>query len=258
MVTLAAEIDGAEAATRQLVGHGVVVSVGHSAEADLSRISDAGASSITHLGNGTPPTLPRHANFVWAGMAEDRLSAGIISDGRHLPVAVLRSIIRTKGVPQCYLVSDLAPVGGGLPPGRYECFGTEVDVDAEGAVRQVGKPNLGESPLAMVVTRACASFDTSAKTAAGAGIPMLTCANRLRDLRLVTDSELASLAFFNPLRVLNYSAAQVLEVLALPRVVEFNHFAGFTATADGAPARTIKRARGGAGGERAAAKRKRE
>ena len=43
-----------------------------------------GATMSTHLGNGSHPLLPRHETTS-AQMADDRLTAGMIADGHHLP-----------------------------------------------------------------------------------------------------------------------------------------------------------------------------
>ena len=40
--------------------------------------------------------LPRHENYLWEQLADDRLMASIIADGHHLPESVLRSIVRVK------------------------------------------------------------------------------------------------------------------------------------------------------------------
>lgn len=94
--------------------------------ADLKALADAGATALTHLGNGCPQTLHRHDNMIWAGLAEDRLQAMIICDGHHLPDTVIKVILRAKGVHRCIAVSDLAPVAG-LSSGTYPCFGTVRD-----------------------------------------------------------------------------------------------------------------------------------
>ncbi len=41
------------------------------------------------LGNGADAVLPRHPNYLWEQLAEDRLAASFIVDGFHLPRVVL-------------------------------------------------------------------------------------------------------------------------------------------------------------------------
>ena len=120
----------------------MVVALGHTA-ADpdtISAAADAGAKSVTHLGNGLPAELPRHANPLWGLLAEDRLGASVIADGHHLPAAVLRSVARIKGG-GLVLVSDSSPLAG-VPPGRYRMWGQDCEVSADGRVGLAGTPYL--------------------------------------------------------------------------------------------------------------------
>ncbi|WP_235439760.1 hypothetical protein [Paenibacillus sp. DMB20] len=49
--------------------------------------------------------LPRHPNYLWEQLAEDRLHACLIGDGFHLPDAFLKVALRAKGE-KAMLVSD--------------------------------------------------------------------------------------------------------------------------------------------------------
>lgn len=105
------------AAVRQL---GVKVAIGHthaSAE-QVAAASVAGATMSTHLGNGMEAEIARHPNLLWQQIADTSLDAGLIADGHHLPVAVLETVVRAKGVDHCFLVSDSVALAG-FPPGRY-------------------------------------------------------------------------------------------------------------------------------------------
>lgn len=87
IVTIAPELPGAAEFVAGAVERGVLVSLGHTA-ADAEQVRaavDAGATLSTHLGNGAPQLLPRHPNHVWAQLADDRLTAMLITDGHHLP-----------------------------------------------------------------------------------------------------------------------------------------------------------------------------
>jgi len=61
--------------------------------------------------------LPRHPNYLWAQLADDRLTAGFIADGQHLPAATFKAMLRAKGLDLAHLVSDCTELGG-MPPGR--------------------------------------------------------------------------------------------------------------------------------------------
>src|SRR5262249_24978736 len=76
-----------------LVKDGVVVSIGHTkaTSEQISAAVDAGATMSTHIGNGAHSVLPRHPNYIWDQLAEDRLAAGFIPDGIHIGQAFLKA-----------------------------------------------------------------------------------------------------------------------------------------------------------------------
>ncbi|MDF2722967.1 MAG: N-acetylglucosamine-6-phosphate deacetylase [Paenibacillus sp.] len=118
-VTLAPERDGAAEFIRRLKERGVVAAIGHTSasETHIREAVEAGATMSTHLGNGAHPFIRRHPNYIWEQLAEDRLWAGLIADGHHLPSATLKAMIRAKGR-KAILVSD-ANHYEGYEPGRY-------------------------------------------------------------------------------------------------------------------------------------------
>jgi N-acetylglucosamine-6-phosphate deacetylase len=122
----------------------VVCAVGHThaSPEQIVRAADAGARLSTHLGNGAHAMLPRHPNYLWAQLAEDRLAAGLIADGHHLSTETLRAMLRAKGLSRSHLVSDASSLAG-LPPGRYATpVGRDVEVTEDGRIQLVGTPLL--------------------------------------------------------------------------------------------------------------------
>lgn len=119
IVTLAPERAGGAEFIRMLSNAGVIAAIGHTAanEAQLAEAVAAGATMSTHLGNGAHAVLPRHPNYIWAQLADDRLWAGFIGDGFHLDKATLTVMLRAKGA-RAFLVSDVSSLAG-MPPGRY-------------------------------------------------------------------------------------------------------------------------------------------
>ncbi|HET6383558.1 MAG TPA: amidohydrolase family protein [Armatimonadota bacterium] len=118
--TVAPEREGALRFIERASNAGVVVALGHTG-AEPSTIRDAklaGAQLSTHLGNGAHGLIRRHPNYIWEQLADDRLFAGVIADGHHLPPSVLKVFARAKGAERLALVSDAVSLGG-LPPGRY-------------------------------------------------------------------------------------------------------------------------------------------
>jgi len=150
LVTLAPEWPGAAGYIEALVRQGVVAAIGHT-NATGPQIDDAvraGATMSTHLGNGGHLMIPRHPNYVWEQLADDRLAAGFIVDGIHLPASFLKVALRAKGVERSILVTDaVAPAG--CQPGLYRIGEVEVELHADGSVRQRGGGRLAGSALLM-------------------------------------------------------------------------------------------------------------
>ncbi len=184
LLTIAAELDGADELARCAAEKGITVALGHqmAGENDLDKLVLAGAKALTHLGNATAKNLPRHENPIWAGLANDHLTATIITDGHHLPPAVVKTFIRAKGVSRCVVVSDGSPLVG-LPPGRYKASGNDVVLDVSG---RLYNPNTGY----MV----------------GSSATMLQCMNFLTSLNLLSAEQLVQIGFFNPLKLIDLNA----------------------------------------------------
>jgi len=187
MLTLAADLDGAAELTRYATNRGITVALGHHTanEQQLANLVQAGATALTHLGNGIPAMLPRHENAIWAGLANDDLSATIIADGHHLPPSLLRIIIRAKGPERCILISDATALAG-MPPGEYESMGARVVLEDNGLLHN---PATGYM--------------------AGSSATLLACANYLASLDLVTTRELVAMVFDNPLKLIGISPGQL-------------------------------------------------
>ena len=146
MVTVAPERAGAIPFIEKLASTGVVVAIGHTAAtgAQIHEAVKAGAKTSTHLGNGSHALLPRHDNYIWEQLANDNLWASIITDGHHLPPAVVKPIVRAKGVARTLLTCDAGSLAG-MPPGKYREWGTELEVLPSGKIVVAGTPFLAGS-----------------------------------------------------------------------------------------------------------------
>jgi N-acetylglucosamine-6-phosphate deacetylase len=133
MITLSPEWENAPAFIAQLTRMGIVAAIGHTAATarQIRAAVDAGARVSTHLGNGSHTHLPRLDNYLWEQLAEDRLWAGIISDGFHLPDSVLKVFTRVKGPGRLVLVSDVAHPAG-CEPGIHPRGNIDVRVFEDG------------------------------------------------------------------------------------------------------------------------------
>jgi N-acetylglucosamine-6-phosphate deacetylase len=180
LITIAADQDGAEDLARCAVRQGIAVALGHhmATEQDLERLVAGGAKALTHLGNGVPSMLSRHQNPIWAGLANDDLSATVIADGHHLPPAMLTTILRAKGPERCIIISDASPLAG-LPPGEYWSMGARVRLEENGRL-----------------------YNPATGYMAGSSATILACANHLVSLGLAGLNELVTMFCYNPLRLL--------------------------------------------------------
>ncbi|WP_422933342.1 N-acetylglucosamine-6-phosphate deacetylase [Sinomonas sp. P47F7] len=172
----------APARIAEITALGISVAIGHThATADEVRAAaDAGARLSTHLGNGMPSLIPRHPNAIWAQLADDRLAAGFIADGHHLPADTLTSMLRAKPSHGAFLVSDATALAG-CAPGTYTApVGGAVVLGADGRLSAAGTGYLAGAALGL------AEGVRRAATAAGIGLRAavrLATVNPARQLR---------------------------------------------------------------------------
>lgn len=143
LVTVAAEAVGAVDFIRRASGSGLLVALGHQAadSAQIRAAVDAGARLSTHLGNGAAGMLKRHPNFLWDQLADDRLTASVISDGHHLPDAVLKTFVAAKTPERIVITCDASGLAGS-PPGVYETAFGRFEVVPEGKIVVAGQQTI--------------------------------------------------------------------------------------------------------------------
>lgn len=143
LITLSPEYQEAPEFIRRAVKTGVTVAIGHTAAdgEQIARAVEAGAVLSTHLGNGAHPVLPRHPNYLWEQLGEDRLRASLIVDGWHLPPSFVRVAVRAKSAERCILISDLSGMAG-LPPGQYQTDLCPLEVLDDGRLVIAGQRTL--------------------------------------------------------------------------------------------------------------------
>jgi N-acetylglucosamine-6-phosphate deacetylase len=150
LVTLSPEWPESARYIELLTREGIVTSIGHT-RATREQIEDAvraGATLSTHLGNGADSLLPRHPNYIWEQLAEDKLAASFIVDGHHLPDSFLRVALRAKGVERSILVTD-AVMPALCAPGPYRLGEVEVELKDDQRVVLRGGTRLAGSSLRM-------------------------------------------------------------------------------------------------------------
>ena len=125
-------------------------SIGHT-KAGPEQIQDAvsaGATLSTHLGNGAHATLPRHPNYIWEQLAEDRLAASFIVDGMHLAGIVSCAwLCGRKAIERSVLVTDaVAPAM--CAAGPYRLGEVEIELREDGRVVAARRRAAGRIELA--------------------------------------------------------------------------------------------------------------
>lgn len=174
IITLSPEWPEAAGFIRRAAESGVRVAIGHTSATpeQIREAIAAGATLSTHLGNGSHAMLPRHRNYLWEQLAADELYASIISDGFHLPDAVMKVFLKMKPG-KIVLVSDATALTG-MPPGEYSThIGGEVTLTSEGKLHVKGNPDMlagsGKSLLHCVETLAAKELTTLAEALDMAG-----------------------------------------------------------------------------------------
>ena len=113
LMTLAPELEGADAVIAALQNHGVLVALGHSAAKaeDAKKAFATGVGMITHAFNAMPGLHHRAPGPLGEACRQGGIALGLIADGVHVAptMAVLLQRLAPK---QIVLVSDaLAPYG---------------------------------------------------------------------------------------------------------------------------------------------------
>lgn len=187
VLTIAAENPGAEKLTEYASSHGTIVSLGHqlAQSPEMKKCADAGATLLTHLGNGLPNEINRHHNSIFSGIAEDKLTAMIITDGHHLPPALIKTIIKAKGIDKVIITSDASPIAG-MPPGTYNVLNNLAVLEESGLLHNPEK-----------------------KCLVGSSATMLACVNYLASLNILSPEDLIRVSFTNPLKAIGVNPATI-------------------------------------------------
>ena len=132
--TFAPEVDADGAFCSYITERGIVASAGHSDAVydDMLRAVKGGCNLITHLYSCTS-TVTRKQGFRQLGVIEtaflsDDIYVEIIADGKHLPVELIKLILKIKGTDKVALVTDsLALAGTDITAGKT--LGTEFIIE---------------------------------------------------------------------------------------------------------------------------------
>jgi N-acetylglucosamine-6-phosphate deacetylase len=128
LMTLAPELEGADALIDLLLRRGVTVSCGHTdaTAEEAGAAFDRGVRTVTHLFNAMRPLRHRDPGIAGAALARDDVVVQIILDGVHLAPETARLIWRAAAG-RVALVTD-AVSGAGVKDGSYSLGGFEVKI----------------------------------------------------------------------------------------------------------------------------------
>lgn len=129
MVTLAPELQGADALIEYLTKEKIIASIGHTdaTYAESQQAIDAGCSHMTHLFNAMRGMHQREPGVVTAGLLAKNISTEIIVDGVHLHPAIVQLICQCKPLEKIVLITD-AMRAACLQDGVYDLGGQSVTV----------------------------------------------------------------------------------------------------------------------------------
>jgi N-acetylglucosamine-6-phosphate deacetylase len=109
LVTISPELEGAMAAIRAIVAAGAVAGLGHTTAncATVQAAVEAGARFATHIWNAMAPLRARSTGPTPELLVDERVTIGLIADGRHLHPRVEELTVRFAGPSRIALTSDL-------------------------------------------------------------------------------------------------------------------------------------------------------
>ncbi|HKO97976.1 MAG TPA: N-acetylglucosamine-6-phosphate deacetylase [Pyrinomonadaceae bacterium] len=178
MMTVAPEVQGGVALTRELTSRGWIVSVGHTrAQFDLlDQVFEAGARHMTHFMNAMSPLHHRAPGPVAWGLLRDEVTCDFIADGVHLDPQILKLLLKTKTPNHLTMISD-SVAAAGLGDGDYQIWGETIRV-------KDGRTS------------------NSAGSIAGSVISMLDAVRLMKEVG-ASDLEVSKMASGNPARLLS-------------------------------------------------------
>jgi N-acetylglucosamine-6-phosphate deacetylase len=123
IVTLAPELEGADAAIEQLRNAKVEVSIGHTTAnyAEAMHAITLGARHVTHCFNAMTGMHHRDPGVVGAAF-QDCVFAELIADGVHVHPEVMKALVKIKGRERVMLISD-SMAAADMPDGTYALGG---------------------------------------------------------------------------------------------------------------------------------------
>jgi N-acetylglucosamine-6-phosphate deacetylase len=198
VMTIAPELDGADAVIGRALERGVTVSLGHTgASFDIAdHAFKAGASHVTHAFNAMRPIHHREPGPIGAAIAADNVTVEAIADGVHLHPATVRLLIKALGRDRVCLVTD-AVTPAGLDSGVFR-IGDEEAWLQDGSIRLpdgtiAGSAATMDTVVRNVVEWGCADLAAALRMASAVPARVAGVANRTGAIKPGYDADLVAL-----------------------------------------------------------------
>ncbi len=139
LLTVAPEMEGADALIRCALQRGVRVGIGHTDATfeQAERAAELGVRHVIHMFNAMRPFLHRDPGIIAAALLDPRLSTELIVDGVHVLEPAIRLLVGAKGPGRVLLITDgLAATG--MPDGIYRLGELEITVKGPVACNRAG------------------------------------------------------------------------------------------------------------------------
>jgi N-acetylglucosamine-6-phosphate deacetylase len=148
LMTVAPEIEGVLDLIETGQKFGVRFAVGHSKAnfEQVTRAIDLGLTQVTHIFNGMPSIHHREPGILGAVLTDERVFVQMIADGIHIHPAIIKLIMRAKGVNKTVLITDSISATG-MHDGHYK-LGDQI-VDVKDGIARTSSGSLAGSTLSM-------------------------------------------------------------------------------------------------------------
>ncbi len=181
LLSLAVELEGAEAFIATMKREGIVTSAAHSAatRADFIKARAAGLAHLTHYCNQMSPLHHRSVGLVGSALLDDEVMIELICDTIHLCPDMIELVFKHRSTDQLMLITD-SIAASHLGDGTYQ-LGEAANITVKDGVARIAAGNLAGSTL---------QFHDGLRHVAGiTGLPLpelakCTAANQARSLGL--------------------------------------------------------------------------
>lgn len=148
-IIVAPEKEGAIELIKYLKSQGINSSIGHTNATFEETIAaiEAGANIAVHVFNGMRGLHHREPGIVGAVLSDDRIACELIADMIHVHPAIMKLVVKAKGIENISLITDCM-MAGGLEDGEYMLG--ELKVIVKDGVARIENGSLAGSTLKLI------------------------------------------------------------------------------------------------------------